>query len=80
MQLDISVTYVTLLIACSTNHPQLKWHNYVCDMHVQKQKTRVALNHVCKINAPHIRTYPYKVSATKQSFLQPVVPYSVAPI
>ena len=30
--------------------------------------------HVCKINAPRTRTYPYKVSATKQSSLQPVVP------
>ena len=38
MQLDIKAMYVTLLFACSTNHPQLKWHGYVCDMHVQKQK------------------------------------------
>ena len=74
MQLDIRVTYVTLLFACSTNHLQLKRHSYVCDTHVQKQKTRVALNHVCKINAPHTRTYPYKVSATKRPSLQPVVP------
>ena len=62
-----------------TNHPQLKRHTCV-----QKQKTRVASNHsctrvcthlhACKMNAPHTRTYPYEVSATKQSSLQPVVP------
>ena len=76
MQLGIRVTYGTLLFACSTNHPQLKWHSYMCDMRVQKQKTRVALNHVFKIkfNVPHTRTYPYKVSATKRPSLQPVVP------
>ena len=30
--------------------------------------------HGCKINAPRTHTYPYGVSATKRSFLQPVVP------
>ena len=30
--------------------------------------------HACKMNAPHTRTYPYEVSATKRSSLQPVVP------
>ena len=30
--------------------------------------------HTCQINVPHTRTYPYEVSATKQSSLQPVVP------
>ena len=30
--------------------------------------------HACKMNAPHTRTYPYEVSATKQSSLQPIVP------
>ena len=74
MQLDIRAMYVTLLLACSTNHPQLKWHSYVCDTRVQKQKTQVALNHVCKINTPHTRTYPYIVSVTKRLSLQPVVP------
>ena len=34
---------------------------------MQKQKTRVASNHACKINAPHTRTYPYEVSAMKRS-------------
>ena len=62
-----------------TNHPQLKRH-----MHVQKQKTRVASNHLCtrvcthvhacKMNTLHTRTYPYKVSITKRYSLQPVVP------
>ena len=42
-------------------------------MHLQKQKTCKASNHVCKINAPRTRTYPYEVSATKRSSLQPVV-------
>ena len=38
--------------------------------HVWHQTTRVQ---VCKINnAPHTRTYPNEVSATKQSSLQPV--------
>ena len=47
-------------------------------MRAQKDKTRVAYQathlHVCKINTPHARTYPYEVSAMKRSSLQPVVP------
>ena len=59
-----------------TNHPQLKWHTCVTRVckskkHAWHQTTRV---HVCKMNAPHTRTYPYKVSATKRSYLHPVVP------
>ena len=65
-----------------TNHPQRKRHT--CVYSVQKQKTCMASNHsctrmcthlyTCKMNAPHIRTYPYEVSATKLSSLHPVVP------
>ena len=65
-----------------TNHPQLKRHT--CVPRVQKQKTRgikpLVSTRVCthlhasKMNAPHTRTYPYEVSATKRSSLQPVVP------
>ena len=39
-----------------TNYPQLKRHT-----RVQKQKTLVASNHKCKINAPHTHAYPYKI-------------------
>ena len=39
--------------------------------HTWHQITHV---HVCKINAPHARTYPYEISATKRFPLQPVVP------
>ena len=39
--------------------------------HAWHQTTRVQ---ACKMNAPHTRTYLYKVSATKRFSLQPVVP------
>ena len=50
------------------------WMAHSCDLHVQKQKACVASNHACKINTLYTRTYPYKVSAMKQSSLKPVVP------
>ena len=52
--------------------------NGTCMAHAcAKAKTHVASTmhvYVCKIHAPHTRTYPYEVSATKQSSLQSVVP------
>ena len=78
--------YKLLCLNYSTNHPQLKRHIRVTHMCAEcaKQKTRMASNqsctrmcthlHACKMNAPHTRTYPYEVSATKRSSLQPVVP------
>ena len=51
---------------------------HVCDTHEQKQTTHMASNHPCAHVymrvAPHTLTYPYEVSAMKQSSLQPVVP------
>ena len=48
--------------------------SYACVPHVQKQKTCLASNYVCIINALNTHTSPYEVSATKQSSLQLVVP------
>ena len=55
--------------------------SHVCVCHMCKSKKHAWHQtihvHTCKINAPHTRTYPYEVSATKQSSLQPVMPYAL---
>ena len=67
-----------MLRTYSTNQPQHKWYTHVtcvCAMCAQAKKLwhLIIRVHVCKINTPHTRTYPYEVSAMKQSSLQPVV-------
>ena len=60
----------------STNHPQLKWYKRVTCVYKGKKHAwhQTMYIHLCKTNAPHAHTYPYEVSATKWSSLQPLVP------
>ena len=62
-----------------TNHPQRKRYTHVtrvCKSNKYEWHQTTCV-HTCKINTPRTCTYPYKVSATKQSSLQPVVPQAL---
>ena len=60
--------------------------NNLNDTRVRKSKNhgwhQTSRVRMCKINAPHMRTYPYKVSATKRSAYSviPLFHYSIFPL